>query len=132
MTNLDFIPDNPYILLTPGPLSTSKGVRNALLRDWCTWDNDYNEDIVQNIRHRLVALATKNTSEYTTVLMQGSGSFSIEATLGSTVGRDGKLLIISNGAYGERMIKMATVMRLNFTTFAISSMGFNIPVVVSQ
>jgi 2-aminoethylphosphonate-pyruvate transaminase len=119
MTNLDFIPDNPYILLTPGPLSTSKGVRNALLRDWCTWDNDYNEDIVQNIRHRLVALATKNTSEYTTVLMQGSGSFSIEATLGSTVGRDGKLLIISNGAYGERMIKMATVMRLNFTTYTL-------------
>jgi 2-aminoethylphosphonate-pyruvate transaminase len=116
---LDFIPDNPYILLTPGPLSTSKGVRNALLRDWCTWDTDYNEDIVQNIRRRLVALATKNTDEYTTVLMQGSGSFAVEATLGSAVGRSGKLLIISNGAYGDRMVKMAEVLKLNHITYSL-------------
>ena len=38
---LSDIPDNPYILLTPGPLSTSAAVRNAMLRDWCTWDEDY-------------------------------------------------------------------------------------------
>jgi len=115
----DFIPDNPYILLTPGPLTTSKGVRNALLRDWCTWDTDYNEEVVQNIRRRLVALATDRTEDYTAVLMQGSGSFSIEATLGSVVPRDGKLLLITNGAYGTRMVQMADVLQLNYMEYAL-------------
>ncbi|MCL2200817.1 MAG: 2-aminoethylphosphonate--pyruvate transaminase [Oscillospiraceae bacterium] len=112
---LDFIPDNPYILLTPGPLSTSKGVRAAMLRDWCTWDADYNEDIVQNIRSRLVALATKDTENYTVVLMQGSGSFSVEACLGTAMPRDGKLLILTNGAYGDRMAEMAQVLGIEHT-----------------
>jgi len=109
----EFIPDNPYLLLTPGPLSTSKSVRNALLRDWCTWDSDYNVDIVQNIRRRLVALASKKTEDYTAVLMQGSGSFSVEATIGTAVPQNGKLLIITNGAYGDRIAKMAKVLKLN-------------------
>jgi len=115
---LDFIPDNPYILLTPGPLSTSKGVRNALLRDWCTWDDDYNLDVVQNIRRRLVALATTNTNDYTAVLMQGSGSFAVESTIGTVVPRDGKLLILTNGAYGDRMVKMAKILGINHTALS--------------
>ncbi|NJL59484.1 MAG: 2-aminoethylphosphonate--pyruvate transaminase, partial [Desulfobacteraceae bacterium] len=49
--NIEQLPDNPYILLTPGPLSTSKTVKAAMLRDWCTWDDDYNT-IVQDIRKR--------------------------------------------------------------------------------
>jgi 2-aminoethylphosphonate-pyruvate transaminase len=113
----EFIPDNPYLLLTPGPLSTSKSVRNALLRDWCTWDADYNEDIVQNIRRRLVALASKKVDDYTAVLMQGSGSFSIEATLGTVVPQNGKLLIITNGAYGDRMGLMAKTLKINHTIY---------------
>jgi len=112
---LDFIPDNPYILLTPGPLSTSKGVRAALLRDWCTWDADYNETIVQNIRYRLTALATEDTNNYTVVLMQGSGSFAIEACLGTAIPKDGKLLILTNGAYGDRMAQMAQVLNIEHT-----------------
>jgi len=119
MGHLDFIPDNPYILLTPGPLSTSKGVRNAMLRDWCTWDDDYNADIVQNIRTRLTALATKDTANYTTVLMQGSGSFSVEATLGTAVPENGKILIITNGAYGDRMVQMAKVLKLNMVEYSL-------------
>jgi len=113
----EFIPDNPYLLLTPGPLSTSKSVRNALLRDWCTWDADYNEDIVQNIRRRLIALSSKKVEDYTVVLMQGSGSFSVEATLGTVVPQGGKLLLITNGAYGDRMVKMAKVLKLNHTVY---------------
>jgi 2-aminoethylphosphonate-pyruvate transaminase len=108
------IPDNPYLLLTPGPISTSKGVRNALLRDYCTWDADYNESIVQNIRRRLVSLAAKKSDEYTAVLMQGSGSFSVEACLGSVVPKNGKIAIITNGAYGKRMVRMAEVLGLKF------------------
>ena len=100
------IPENPYLLLTPGPLSTSKSVRAAMLRDWCTWDDDYNQDVVQDVRRRLVALASAKSENFTAVLMQGSGSFGVEACLGTAVPRDGKLLILANGAYGLRMGKM--------------------------
>jgi 2-aminoethylphosphonate-pyruvate transaminase len=116
----EYIPDNPYILLTPGPLSTSKGVRNALLRDWCTWDADYNEEIVQNIRQRLISLATENPEKYTAVLMQGSGSFAIEACLGTVVPNNGRILIITNGAYGKRMVKMAEILKLNYIEYTLA------------
>jgi len=115
----EYIPDNPYLLLTPGPLSTSKTVREALLRDWCTWDADYNEGVVQNIRRRLLDLAGCSPDEYSTVLMQGSGSFTVEATLGSAVPKDGRILIISNGAYGKRMVEMAEVLRLKYREYAL-------------
>lgn len=118
----EFIPENPYILLTPGPLSTSKGVRNALLRDWCTWDEEYNVEIVQNIRERILKIATSNTEAYTTILLQGSGSFAIEACLGTVVPRDGKILILTNGAYGDRMVEMARVMGLNYLQLAYPEM----------
>ena len=108
------IPDNPYLLLTPGPLSTSKGVRNALLQDWCTWDDDYNVEIVQNIRRRLVKMATKDLEKYTAILMQGSGSFAVEACLGTAVAGDGKALLITNGAYGQRMIQMAERLKIDY------------------
>ena len=117
---LDHIPDNPYILLTPGPLSTSKGVRNAMLRDWCTWDADYNEGVVQNIRNRLVTLATTKTNAYTTVLMQGSGSFAVEACLGTAIPKNGKVLIISNGAYGKRIIEIAKVLDINHVCMVLT------------
>lgn len=108
------IPDNPYLLLTPGPLSTSKGVRNAMLQDWCTWDDDYNVEIVQNIRRRLVQMATKDVERYTAILMQGSGSFAVEACLGTAVSGEGKALFITNGAYGQRMIQMAERLEIDY------------------
>ena len=116
----EFIPDNPYVLLTPGPLSTAKSVRNAMLRDWCTWDADYNEDIVRNIRRRLVSLATARTEEYTAVPMQGSGSFAAEACLGSVVPQNGKILILHNGAYGKRMLRMARVLRIACVEYGLA------------
>jgi 2-aminoethylphosphonate-pyruvate transaminase len=100
--------DNLYILLTPGPLSTSPTVRQAMLRDWCTWDDDYNLGIVTPIREGLVKLATQIAPEqYTAVLMQGSGTFSVEAMIGSTVPRGGKLLVLANGEYGNRLGRIA-------------------------
>jgi 2-aminoethylphosphonate-pyruvate transaminase len=97
---------NQYLLLTPGPLSTSCGVREAMMKDWCTWDDDYNKDIVQVIRQQIVTLATQSEG-YTSVLMQGSGTASVEATIGSVMPKDGKLLVINNGAYGERIGQIA-------------------------
>lgn len=95
----------PYLLLTPGPLSTTLSVKQKMLRDWCTWDRDYN-DIVQDIRARLVSMASAGSS-YTAVLMQGSGTFSVEACIGSMLPADGKLLVLANGAYGQRIAEIA-------------------------
>lgn len=98
---------NPYILLTPGPLTTSPTVKETMLQDWCTWDNDYNLHIVQKIREKLVKLATESHSEFTSILMQGSGTFAVEALVGSTIPNSGKLLVLENGAYGKRITKIA-------------------------
>ncbi|NOH95700.1 2-aminoethylphosphonate--pyruvate transaminase [Vibrio sp. 99-70-13A1] len=97
---------NDYLLLTPGPLSTSETVRQAMLKDWCTWDDEYNKDVVEVIRQKLVSLATKQHG-YTSVLMQGSGTASVEATIGSVIGKNGKLLVVDNGAYGARIAQIA-------------------------
>lgn len=102
---------NEYLLLTPGPLSTSSTVRNAMLKDWCTWDDEYNIDVVEVIRSKLVALATQQTG-YTSVLMQGSGTASVEATIGSVIDKSGKLLVVDNGAYGARIAQIADVLNI--------------------
>lgn len=102
--------DIPYLLLTPGPLTTSRTVKQVMLRDYCTWDDDYNS-LVTEIRARLVRLASK-TEDYTCILMQGSGTFCVEAAVGSVIPPDGKLLVINNGAYGQRIIQMAQRLRI--------------------
>jgi len=97
--------DIPYLLLTPGPLTTSQRVREAMMRDYSTWDVDYNS-LVNDVRSQLVRLASEKDG-YTCVLMQGSGTFSVEATIGSVLPVDGTLLVINNGAYGQRMATIA-------------------------
>lgn len=102
--------DIPYLLLTPGPLTTTRTVRAAMNQDLSTWDVDYNS-IVQEIRAHLVRLATSKPG-YTSVLMPGSGTFSVEAILGSVIPPDGKVLIVNNGAYGERMVHIAKRLKI--------------------
>lgn len=99
--------------MTPGPLTTTETVKSAMMSDWCTWDKDYNEGIVEVIRRELVGLATSRPEEYTAVLMQGSGTFCVEATLGSVVRPDDYLLVAANGAYGKRMGTIAEYYKLN-------------------
>ncbi|MGL6414006.1 2-aminoethylphosphonate--pyruvate transaminase [Aeromonas veronii] len=103
-----------YLLLTPGPLSTTATVRAAMLQDSCTWDTDYNQGVVEPIRRELVRLATgpEYQSDYSAVLLQGSGSYVVESVLGSAIGVDECLLIINNGAYGARMGQMARCLGL--------------------
>lgn len=108
-----------YKLLTPGPLTTSDSVKNAMLVDHCTWDEDYKE-ITQSIREELLNIAGVDTESFTVVLMQGSGSFSVESVLSSTIGKNDKVLICSNGAYGKRMAEMANRHDLNYTMYNLS------------
>lgn len=114
----DELPDNPYFLLTPGPLSTSKTVKQVMLRDWCTWDTDYNS-IVQEIRQQLVKLACAN-DEYTAVLMQGSGTYTVESVISTAIPEKGKLLVIANGVYGHRIATIADRAGIPYETMAFS------------
>jgi 2-aminoethylphosphonate-pyruvate transaminase len=92
--------DMPY-LLTPGPLTTSRSVKQTLLADWGSRDVEFRQ-IVKDIREQLLELAGCDHT-YECVLMQGSGTFAIEAALGSFApSKRKKTLVVANGAYGER------------------------------
>ena len=90
----------PY-LLTPGPLTTSIEVKRAMLRDWGSWDDDFRA-LTADLRRRLLALLGPGANDYECIPMQGSGTFGVEAMLGTFLPRDGKVLVLSNGAYGAR------------------------------
>ncbi len=98
-------------LFTPGPLTTSRTVKQAMLRDLGSRDNAFIE-IVRDIRRRLVALGSGGEA-YTCVLMQGSGTFAIESVISSTIPPNGKLLTAVNGAYGKRIHQMAGVLKID-------------------
>ena len=93
----------PY-LLTPGPLTTSYAVKQAMLKDWGSWDDDFRA-MTRTLRSRLLDLIGPGRDCYDCVPIQGSGSFLVEAMLGSFVPQDGKVLVLANGAYGLRAAK---------------------------
>ena len=103
---------NKYKLLTPGPLTTTETVKEEMLVDLCTWDDDY-KNMTQEIRAELLRLAHAE-SGYTTVLMQGSGTFGVEAVLSSVTKDTDKLLIAVNGAYSKRMAEICRYHRLPY------------------
>ncbi len=91
-------------LLTPGPLTTSYDTKSAMLKDWGSWDGDFRQ-MTQLMRDQLIEMLGSGNESFDCVPMQGSGSFSVEAMLGSFVPKDGKVLVLSNGAYGQRAAK---------------------------
>ncbi|AHM57403.1 2-aminoethylphosphonate--pyruvate transaminase PhnW [Peptoclostridium acidaminophilum DSM 3953] len=106
-----------YKLLTPGPLTTTKSVKEEMLIDRCTWDDEY-KMITQKIRNQLLEIASAPSERYTTVLMQGSGSFGVEATLCTAISTCDKCLLLINGAYGERIAAMADRLGIHHTVYA--------------
>jgi 2-aminoethylphosphonate-pyruvate transaminase len=90
----------PY-LLTPGPLTTSAAVKEAMMRDWGSWDGDFRA-MTAEMRAGLLELLGSGAGDYDCVPMQGSGTFAVEAMLASFTPKDRKTLILSNGAYGKR------------------------------
>jgi 2-aminoethylphosphonate-pyruvate transaminase len=98
---------DPY-LLTPGPLTTSSTVKTAMLHDWGSRDGTF---IAMNreMRQRLTCLASAEDS-HVCVPVQGSGTFAVEATIGTLLPRNGKLLVLVNGAYGQRMVRITQIM----------------------
>lgn len=103
------IPDwKDKVLFTPGPLTTSRTVKQAMLRDLGSRDGAFIA-VIRDIRARLLAMAGAGAAGYEAILMQGSGTFAIEAVLVSATPPDGKVLIVVNGAYGKRMAEICRV-----------------------
>ena len=119
-------------LFTPGPLTTSQTVKQAMLRDVGSRDVEFIET-VRCIRQALLALAgVSQETGYEAVLMQGSGTFGIEAVIGSTVPPDGKLLVIINGAYGARIAEIARVLKIDTTTLECTTNVAPVPADVGR
>jgi len=95
------------LLLTPGPLTTSASVKQAMIHDWGSRDAEFLR-INRMVLDRLVELAGGQGS-HVTVPVQGSGTFAVEAMITSFVPPSGKLLVLINGAYGQRALRIAEV-----------------------
>ena len=106
---------NAPILLTPGPLTTSIRTRQAMLVDWGSWDRDFNQ-LTASVCEQLLAIIDGSASHHC-VPLQGSGTFAVEAAIGTLVPRDGKVLVLINGAYGQRLAKICKVLGRSYSTF---------------
>lgn len=107
---------NTYKLLTPGPLTTTETVKEAMQIDRCTWDEDY-KNMTQEIRTGLLKLAHADNGDYTTVLMQGSGTFGVESVLSGVISSTDKVLVLQNGAYSKRMVEMCDYHGIKYVVY---------------
>jgi 2-aminoethylphosphonate-pyruvate transaminase len=92
------------ILLTPGPLTTSAATKSAMLSDWGSWDGAFNQ-LTASVCRDLVAIVDAQ-DEHVCVPLQGSGTFAVEAALGTLVPRGGKVLVPDNGSYCKRIVRI--------------------------
>jgi 2-aminoethylphosphonate-pyruvate transaminase len=95
------------LLLTPGPLTTSASVKQAMVHDWGSRDQGFIA-INKMVLEKIVELAGAQGT-HVTVPVQGSGTFAVEAMITSFVPKSGKLLVVINGAYGQRARKIAEI-----------------------
>ncbi|MDB5946392.1 MAG: 2-aminoethylphosphonate--pyruvate transaminase [Ramlibacter sp.] len=100
--------DRDKILLTPGPLTTTLRTKLAMLRDWGSWDSDFNQ-VTAQVRASLLKVIHAGES-HVVVPLQGSGTFSVEAAVATLVPRDGHVLVLDNGAYCKRAARLTTLM----------------------
>lgn len=92
------------ILLTPGPLTTTERTKQAMLADWGSWDTAFNQ-LTASVCDDITSIAN-GRGTHVCIPMQGSGTFSVEAALGTLVPRDGKVLVPNNGAYCQRIVRI--------------------------
>lgn len=107
------VAEQDKLLFTPGPLTTSFSTKQAALHDLGSRDGHF-VGIVKDLRSKILDIAGVSADEYTTILMQGSGTFGVESVISSVVSKQRKVLIVANGAYGLRMSKMTTVHGIPF------------------
>lgn len=104
----------PPYLLTPGPITTTDTVKAAMLRDWGSWDGDFRQ-MTRQLCDQLLEVANAKTS-HVCVPVQGSGTFAVEATLGTLVPKNGKVLVLMNGAYGKRLAQTLDYLGRDYVT----------------
>ncbi|MCH8228216.1 MAG: 2-aminoethylphosphonate--pyruvate transaminase [Proteobacteria bacterium] len=125
-------PAKDKTLFTPGPLTTSLTVKQAMLRDLGSRDDAFIE-VIRNIRETLLSIAGVSKDKgYEVVLMQGSGTFGLESVIGSTVPAGGKLLVIVNGAYGDRIVHIANLLKIDTATLEYSTNLVPVPADVDR
>jgi 2-aminoethylphosphonate-pyruvate transaminase len=107
-------PTGDPFLLTPGPLTTAPETKQAMMHDWGSRDASFIETNAR-VRSRIVAIANA-TDSHVCVPVQGSGTFAVEATLGTLIPKQGKSLLLINGAYGHRMAKILSVTGREYQT----------------
>ena len=100
--------DRDKILLTPGPLTTTLRTKLAMLKDWGSWDADFNA-VTASVRNSLLAII-HGAESHVVVPLQGSGTFSVEAAVATVVPRDGHVLVLDNGAYCKRAARLTSLM----------------------
>ncbi|HUD47029.1 MAG TPA: 2-aminoethylphosphonate--pyruvate transaminase [Candidatus Baltobacteraceae bacterium] len=106
-------PARDKLLFTPGPLTTSQTVKQAMLRDAGSWHSDFNA-LVAEVRSRLLTLAGVTRADgWEAILMQGSGTFGVESVFQSCVPPHGRVVVLANGAYGERIVQMLKHARID-------------------
>ena len=106
------------ILLTPGPLTTSLRTKLAMLRDWGSWDIEFNE-VTARVRRSLLKIVHGEDS-HVVVPLQGSGTFSVEAAVATLVPTNGHILVLDNGAYCKRAAKLSTLMGRRCTSISFA------------
>ena len=99
-------PTNSQVLLTPGPLTTSTETKAAMLSDWGSWDSAFNA-LTASVCRDLVSIV-EAPADHVCIPLQGSGTFAVEAALGTFVPRNGKVLVPDNGAYCKRIARILT------------------------
>src|SRR6202167_3205410 len=92
------------IMLTPGQLTTSTETKAAMLSDFGSWDGAFNAMTASVCRDLLDILHAQ--TDHVCVPLQGSGTFAVEAALGTLVPRQGKVLVPDNGAYCKRIVRV--------------------------
>ncbi|VVD63722.1 2-aminoethylphosphonate--pyruvate aminotransferase [Pandoraea communis] len=105
------------ILLTPGPLTTSPATRQAMLRDWGSWDAQFSRITASLCRD--LANVVHGGDDYVCVPLQGSGTFSVEAAIGTLTPRGARILVPDNGAYCQRILKICRYLGRDAVALAV-------------
>jgi len=122
--------DRDKILLTPGPLTTTLRTKLAMLKDWGSWDADFNA-VTASVRRSLLAILHGQDS-HVVVPLQGSGTFSVEAAVATLVPHDGHVLVLDNGAYCKRAARLTTLMGRRCTVLGFDEAAQVDPAVLAQ
>ncbi len=113
------------LLLTPGPLTTKNSIKQAMLTDHCTWDDEY-KSLTVSVMDDITDISANG--DYATVLLQGSGSYAVESMIGCLCKKDERILLLVNGEYGKRMISIADC---SGKTFEVLTFDSTVPIDIS-